>query len=328
MASSQAKTSQPKRTRSDNEEDDVDSPVTRSELDAVLASLRGDIQCHVDQSTRNMQDSITNAFSSAVRQLDERNERRFLTLEADLSSTTTSLDKVEKEQASMWKTIRMLQQDLQTAEASAPLRDPGDSATERFDRKIDVTILKVNTKEMVAKDAMATVMSTLLEEADIRNDQYSIQGMELAKKFTIRFTGTAQTAERRANKVFGLLRREDGSWRKFTCPTPAQRECDLFIGTDKSPKQVKTEMEGKRLWQSFKDKYAHLNPHFLRKEGIIQIGWVPVAKLEIQPGEEPTQILWNNKAVSDHGIDKDALVASFRLFRNPSEPVVWHLHQI
>ena len=126
--------------------------VTRNELDDILAELRGDIQTHVDKPTKAMQASVTSSFATAVRKLDERHDMRFASLEADLSSALKSVGKLESENVAMWEVIRVLQKDLITAEASVPLRDALEvAADEHFDRKVDVTVIKVNTKELVAK---------------------------------------------------------------------------------------------------------------------------------------------------------------------------------
>ena len=88
------------------------------------------------------------------------------------------------------------------------------------------------------------------------------------------------------------------------------------------------EMEGKKLLQVFKEKCPTLKPFLLRAEGVISVGWVPILKIEVAHDDESFAIHWNNAAVAEHGIDKDSVVAAFRVFRIPKEPVVWHLHQI
>ena len=72
---------------------------------------------------------------------------------------------------------------------------------------------------------------------------FQSNGDNVAKKFTVQFTGPAQTAERRVEKVLTLLRQGDGAWRQFFAVSPARRETQLFFGPDKSGKQIKTEME-------------------------------------------------------------------------------------
>ena len=95
--------------------------VTRGELDDILNALRGEVQGHVDKSTREMQASVTTSFATAIRKVDERNHNRLASIEADVSSTTKQVEKIERENAEMWKAIRTLQHDLVAPEASMPL---------------------------------------------------------------------------------------------------------------------------------------------------------------------------------------------------------------
>ena len=109
--------------------------------------------------------------------------------------------------------------------------------------------------------------------------------------------------------MLSLLRSDDGAWRKFSRITPADRDTEIFIGPDKSPKQIKMEMEGNKLLQVFKEKCPTLKPYLLRAEGVISVGWVPILNIEVAHGDESSAIHWNNAAVAEHG-DRPAVPGS------------------
>ena len=314
---------QPKRSR-EGDASDVpieQTPVSREELDDILGALQADVTSAVTAA-------VSQSFTIAIRKMDERAEKRYSELEAEVRACQQKDRELEEQQTSLWAAIKHLQRDLLSAEQSVPVRDA--LVDDSFDRKIDVTIIKVSSKELVDKDAVFNKVSGLSAEADIGQEHFKVNGDNVAKKFTVQFTGPAQTAERRVEKVLTLLRQGNGAWRQIFAVSPARRETQLFFGPDKSGKQIKTEMESKRLHQAFKDVHSDLNPFLLRKEGIISISWVPVARVEVFPKGQSTVVHWNSAVVERHGIDKNRLIAAFRLSERASEPVVWerHHHQL
>ena len=154
-------------------------------------------------------------------------------------------------------------------------------------------------------------------------DNYKVvpNGLSPTKKYSIRFGGPTGTAAHRVDKLLGCLRTADG-WERKSCKNPGGQMAELYISADKNPKQVATEIDGKRLRDACKSTCASVPFILLRREGIVSSAWAHVVKIEAKPDGE-IKLYWNTKAVQEKQIPKDAIEAAFRNSAPVYEPVVW-----
>ena len=107
-----------------------------------------------------------------------------------------------------------------------------------------------------------------------------------------------------------LMRNPDGTWREPAAVAPTGGTVRIYVSVDKSPKQNNIEASGRRLHRAFQAAGLNQTIHLNRKEGSISVAWKPVAKVLVQSADE-VSILWNALAVTELGIDKEAIMAGF-----------------
>ena len=291
--------------------------ITRDELDDILNGVREDLRKKVD----GLHTAVSESFFAAVRRLDERAERKFSAVESELKAHQQTLLQLEQANSDLWDAVTKVRRDLSVAEASSHQRvsavDPS------FDRKVDITLIRVAAREMVAKDAVRDALDEWLQSSNVEPAHFKFEGSNVDKKFSLRMVGLPDSAAKRVSQALGALRLPDGSWRRMSCTSPAGRKVDLFISPDKSPKQIKTEMEGKRLLQAFKSAHPDCNPHLARQDGVLSVSWIPIARISPQQEDLPTEVLWNMAAVRDQGIKRDEVMAAFRASIRTAANVEW-----
>lgn len=270
-----------KKRRSYDKEESGGTPLTRSDLEDIIGAVQSELQHNMDK----MQCDVSESFAVAARKLDERSERRVAALEVTVAESSFAIQKLERDNARIWKEIEALQTDIAQAHESEPLRSHIEDPT--IDRKVDATIIKLGAREMLGKGAVGTVASKWLQEANNDSSMCQLQGEDLAKKFIIKFSGNAQTADRRVRPALSSLRAADGAWQRFKCLSPANRESYLCIGPDKSPKQIKTELVGKKLLQAFQKAHRDRQLFLSSKEGVISHAWVPIARVVVDEWGPP-----------------------------------------
>ena len=60
----------------------------------------------------------------------------------------------------------------------------------------------------------------------------------------------------------------------------------------------KLERETKRLFQILQKASPGVKWHANRGDGAISKGWTPFVKIEVHPGETPSQLFWNPQALA------------------------------
>jgi hypothetical protein len=143
----------------------------------------------------------------------------------------------------------------------------------------------------------------------VASEQFALDGPLLGRRFTIKFKAEPHLAARRARKASLALRTVDGTWREFTVATPAGEATRIFISEDKSAKTTQLEMATKRLHKAISE-YSTAKAHMVKKDGVVTIDWVPIAKVEVSSGE-PAQVLWHPQAIEKHNIDKEKVLERF-----------------
>ena len=237
---------------------------------------------------------------------------------------------IETSQASMLNDIKRLTDALALAESSTSVSEVNRAiADESFDRPPDLSVIRLNTSELVSYSSVLDSIKALMSEAGLNENQWDLLGAPqgIARNFTVRFVGTEAIAARRAQKCLQLRRLPDGSWRpnpKVT--TPMNREIDIYISPDKSPKQLRTELGGRRLLKAFRAVIPNSACHLDKRSGQVSVQWKPCARVIPQPssGSDASYIIqWNVAAVSELQIDKPQIQSAFDSDMGSQSAVQW-----
>jgi len=280
---------------------------------------------HVDKTVEDFAQKTTASTIALVKKQEEKNERRFNSIERDLAAVQASNESVARDQAETRAAIEALQAALAQAEAQIPIKETLD--LNEFNRNVDSTILRVNCPEKVSKDVVNRTLRPWLAEAECEDDSTAaLLGPNEGHRFVIHFKGIIGTAKLRLGKARSLLRNHGGdrrTWPSFR--TIAGGSCDrLFIDVDKNPCQQKREYSARKL----RDALLHLYPansgknfHCNQADGLLSINSEPLAMVEPHNDSEPSKLKWLLAAVAKFDIDRDAVAAEYRNRCNSRPPL-------
>jgi len=113
--------------------------------------------------------------------------------------------------------------------------------------------------------------------------------------------GDIRTATRRADQLLDNLRDDEGNWAKPTVRVQDQ-DINLFIGADKSPRQIKQEIWGKRLLAAVRSVMPQRSFRLLREEGVIVSGAQRLVRLQVTP-EAASDLSFNEAVATTMGFD-------------------------
>ena len=93
--------------------------------------------------------------------------------------------------------------------------------------------------------------------------------------------------------MLGTLKLGDGEWERVLVSAPGGGQVQIYLGPDKSPKQVRTEILTKKAYailQAEGVKDLSIN----RRRGQVLQDWVPLALVDVKNQEE-VEIMWNSE---------------------------------
>ena len=168
---------------------------------------------------------------------------------------------------------------------------------------------------MVSKIAFAQATAEWLGKCGMRLEHdYDILGNAslLANDWVISFRGADGVAARRSALCLKKLKIARGVWEEFWAYTPLETWAQDFIGGDKSPKQVATEVATKRLGAIIE---ASVQPEagavsLARREGVVMVALTPLA-LVLPQADSATCFRWNDVLAGQLKLQKDRIIAQF-----------------
>lgn len=180
----------------------------------------------------------------------------------------------------------------------------------QWERPPMLQFIRLNTPDMVSKDAVREVVAEWLGAVGIQSGRWdlgsSTQGV--GKLYTIMFKGAPVTAARWASKAVGGLRRPDGSWAKHTVRAPPGGRTRLFVEADEGPRQVRVEALLRRAFRAARRVQHGLGFRPIKTDGAIAVGWQRVLRVH-DPERDASVYELNATAVWALGIRKDAILA-------------------
>ena len=303
--------------------DQADSFVKCGELENILLS---DMRQYIVKAAQSSQAKLgavlstvtSKAISAVVRKQEVKNQECDLHLQ-DLDRGD---ERMLRAQNHMRTQIDEMRKQLHIMETIAPQAfDVSDSIN--FTRTPNKSILVVNSKEMVAIDEVTSVIKNWLAAAGFSDEQWRVKGNSPGRRFHIQFQGSEAMAARHACHALRQLKQPDGSWKRFECPMVAGGCSPLFLGMDKSPQQIRREVQTKKLAEIIAAK-LDTRVRANRYQGVVSVGDVPLVRIAVADvSEEPSTLEWNFRAVSDRDVPKDTIQADFDARFGTHEKIQW-----
>ena len=201
--------------------------------------------------------------------------------------------------------------------------EPTPPRTQQFDREPDFTLIKINAKSNLSKEAVHQEVTKLCSEVSIDPDSFTLRGDGISRFFSMQFKGTPNLASEKVSRVLRSLH-VDGEWKKVLVADPTDHLVQIFMGPDKSKKQEKVEMSVKRLGgiltrAKVPDIFAR------RRDGVVLSKWQPLARVQVC-GPQDIKLLWDRELVSQLGIDTNKITEEFNALSSTNlapNPTQW-----
>jgi len=262
------------------------------------------------------QDAKYEAMEQHMAKLEAHNQEELRTIKTGLHQTQNRCLALEQEQEWFRTSIKVLKAALAVAEGEAT-RMP--MLAEGYSRSIDTGIIKIRSEDKVSQRAVMEAIDEVLKEtrADPNWTTFDTED-DLSKLHVLRFTGKDGLAELRAKK-FLLLQKQGKGWRKLKAKTPAETTTELYIGGDKNPKMVRTEIVTKKLTKILEEPYPG-KIYGKRHEGKVFAGWIPLARVKVEAADQ-IDIEWSIKQADTMGITIAQRSAIQRQVREALDPM-------
>ena len=293
---------EPKRIRSGEDASAADAaPVSRSELEDLLAEARSAIATESTSIVQKMERSITENFTTVIRSVDSANQKRFGGIETELQALRQRMDDSENANQAMRAQLGEMSKALAVAEQPQPTRK--DLTADDWDKEPDHSILRINFAQGKhgTRVLIERAIKPWLEESNIKPGQWELIGPASSQNFSIKFVGTQGLGARRARSAFTNLKDDAGAYRKMVAEDLARQEVAMFIDENKNQKQRKGETDARRMAKIMRAALPDRNVAVIKRDFQVKIDFVPIVKFEPVRGEE-SKIRWNNKGLADLGL--------------------------
>ena len=276
---------------------DISASVSSS-LDAAFARMQAGTVAMLEKYDVGVQSQFNNQ-SAQIHELAKRIE--------NLSAAT-------KEQTAL---VTRLDGVLAAVEADTPLK----TSLEGFDRKPDITIVKVNAVSEVSSEKVFEAIQSTLDEMLVDRTQVALEGPVLGKQFVVRFLGRQNLAASRTEKFF-QLQRTGAVWKDVFATGPQEQKVKLFLHRDKSQKQNKLEATTKRLCAAIKQVHPELPCFERRKNGTISSDYQPLARVLVADADS-YKVEWNQIVVRSKNVDTAAIAQALAATEREPQEVQW-----
>ena len=288
------------------------NPISGSS-DSILGELR-----KLSDNINLQGNNLSNQVQGVASKIDAM-DSRLSGVEQNLGLCQSTLSKHENEIQPLFKRIRDIEsntsglekraKDLESRMAIAEQTE-FDSSNSNFDRPPNPTIIKANAKVLLSKDAITSAFASLVEKVSLKPDCFKVIGSPVAQYFSFQLLGAPNLARDRAQKILQSLRAEDGSWDRFLVKDPAGSLVQVFLGPDKSPKQIRVEVLSKKLSQILESK-GFKEVHANRRQGQVCVGWRPLVMVDVLDRDH-AELLWDAAYAAQLKVKVSEICTEFR----------------
>ena len=228
---------------------------------------------------------------------------------------------MERQLASQQALCSRLAERLSIAESAAP---PPKPPAHNFEREPDQSIIVISCKAMVERSKVADAISEWRAVADAGSEDVAcLEGKELGRRFVLSFKGAPGIASLRVRKALDSLRISPGKWFDFTVLAPDNSSQRLNVGPDKNGKQIRMEVEGRKLLTALKLEYPALRLFLNKATGAISCQFQDIVR--VVPAEEgsPSTLQFALVNAGKFGVAPERTRCIFRDAVLPRPEVVW-----
>jgi hypothetical protein len=249
--------------------------------------------------------SFTARTASLLTKYDEAQTQKFNALHSDLSELQSRCDKSERDNAELWKTVRLLQDAMALARDSALSQDILDN--DEFDRPLQLDTLRVGTATPVTKEALLEATKTWMADLKLSDEMWTLNGPTTGKQFSLRFLGLPVVAARWAKKANTSLKQNDGTWKDILVEDGNGGTTKLFIGEDRNPKMLVQDRLGRRIAAAVRDLHPKMHVFYRKRDSTVFIESKPVIR-PVADSREDFRFLWDHAQVDRIGLVKATIM--------------------
>ena len=256
-------------------------------LDEILAKMQGHSEKLLAEHAKCTQASLTAAMQASLGQMDANYQARFDASDARMCEVEKRLAAIETSQSSGAKRVEKLATEVAAASATEP---PPRVLDHLFDRAPHQNVIIARASDITDSGSVREVLDALLAEAGLESNVADIKGDGPRKRFEIVFNGNEALGAKRANKVLAVQQKDASGWREHWGRGSGDRQVQLFFDADKSRKQEKGEIIGKKVRNYLRDR--GFKAFLSKEEAMVSVNFLPVADVLIE-SEREFEIKWN-----------------------------------
>ncbi|CAK0899195.1 unnamed protein product, partial [Prorocentrum cordatum] len=274
----------------------------------------------VRQTVQDNQATMDEKILSVVRpQVDDVSRRLQAQLDAQRNRIGEHDRRLEAHDTAI-DTLNRRLDDMQRALALASGRpQPPPRVPAGFDRGIDGTIVVAMAQKHTTVAHVRGTLQPFISGLGYESTEYEIKasGDEPSKRFVVAFKGAVAPATRKAHTVLQNLK-VDKQWREFTVGVTGSADCRLFLGPDRSPKQIKTEILLRRCRSEIANVYPQAKLFSDRERGCLLVGWDKILKVEVGAGQDESKLHWEPNRITKNNMDIERLRACTKCLVDPA----------
>lgn len=173
-----------------------------------------------------------------------------------------------------------------------------------WDKPPDPAIIRVNTADAVAIDAITACLKKLIAEMSVGEYAIAVSSpgaKRLASRWVIEFPGAVSPATA-VERILAAMRGPEG-WRRPTCATPSGGETKVYVGPDKNIRQIKMEVSSKALAKLLGSMYPDKTFVHRKSDGTISCDYKRIARVVVS--QDNSQVEFNLPMLQDLGFPFD-----------------------
>ena len=277
-------------------------------------------KCHIETQTQisnleKAQQARHDTLSNQVSDLGKDFKAMAVEVDKVKNDVKGLHDKTDAQEARLSKLEERLscyecsEKELRKRLAIAESADPVPLPTNEFDRVPSREIVRINAQSYVSRVAVQAAVEKLARDANIDTATISIKGKAVDKWFVVQFKGAPDISSRHVRTILDSIKLEDGKWVRVMASEDGKKEVQIFLGPDKSKKQIRTEVLTKKLVRIFESQGVK-DIDANRWKGQVMVSWQPIALVQVLSKDE-AELLFDAEYCKTLKIDKDAIRSLF-----------------
>ena len=259
------------------------------------------------------------SLHSLIHKVDANNQRQFAQQQSQISSQDSRVTELEAAVKSLKLGNEQLWGEITTCrracEAASSVPASLDLAAEaNWDAQVNLGICKGHSSDAISLRAFANATASWLQKSNMvpgTDFDYVGDASVLSNDWVIAFRGLEGVAAKKAQSCLRRLKLGVNSYEEFWAETPTGSWVQVFVGGDKSAKQVTTEVASKRMKEIVAGQISQgESVTAARREGVVCLDQIPLVIILPQANGD-THCKWNEPLLTKAKLDKARLIACF-----------------